>query len=91
MQHISGHWQQYDFLLAAMGYGWEYMVDSVDYMTEADLDNIGTVSVSAMNGSSEEERVDEYKACGSIKAMNTLKEEAGVLGLGGIRIMVAIR
>lgn len=89
MQHISGHWQQYDFLLVAMGYGWKYMVDSVDYMTKADLDNIGTVSVSAINGSSEEERVYEYKACGSIKAMNTLKEEAGALGLGGISIMVS--
>lgn len=88
MQHINGPWQQYDFLLAAMGYGWEYMVDSADYMTKADLDNIGTVSVSFLIGSPEEERVDEYRACGSIKEMNSLKEEAGALGLGGISRIV---
>ena len=64
------------------------MVDSADYMTKADLDNIGTVSVSFLIGSPEEERVDEYRACGSIKEMNSLKEEAGALGLGGISRIV---
>lgn len=89
LKHIQGPWNQYDFLLASQGYGWDYAVDSADYMTKAELENIGTVSVSKILGEDEEELINEFKASGySIKRMKSLKEEAGALGLGGISKIV---
>ena len=83
-RHISGPWQQYDFRLTS-GYGWDYMVDSAEYMSDADLKNIGTVSVSAISGAAEQECIDEYRTCNrSFKAMPSLKHEWGVLGIGGM-------
>ena len=85
VHHVQGPWNQYDFLLASQGYGWDYMVDTADYMTKADLDQIGTVSVTAAPGGSETERIEEYKAAkDSVKAMKSLSEEASALGIGGI-------
>jgi len=85
LNHIEGPWHQYDFLLASQGYGWEYMVDSADYMSRNELEHIGTVSVSKMMGAGEEEFIEEYNASGcSIKAMKSLEEEASALGLGGM-------
>lgn len=85
MHHIQGPWNQYDFLLAAQGYGWDYAVDSADYMTKADLEHIGTVSMSETLNSDEKELINEFNSSGySVKAMKSLKEEAGALGLGGI-------
>lgn len=85
LKHIEGTWNQYDFLLAARGYGWDYMVDSADYMAKTELEHIGTVSISRIMGANEEELIDEFNAAGcSIKAMKSLSKEAGVLGLGGI-------
>lgn len=84
LKHFEGPWNQYDFLLASQGYGWDYILDSADYMTNAELENIGTVSISKILGANEEELVSEYKAEGSIKNMKSLSEEAGALGLGGM-------
>lgn len=85
LKHIEGLWHQYDFLLASQGYGWDYMVDSADYMTKAELENIGTVSVSKTLGLNEVELLDEYKTVGnSIKQMTSLSEEASALGVGGM-------
>lgn len=85
LKHIEGAWNQYDFLLASQGYGWNYMVDSADYMTNAELENIGTVSVSKILGANEEELIDEFRSVGgSIRKMSSLSEEAGALGLGGM-------
>lgn len=84
MQHIRGPWQQYDFLLAAQGYGWGYMVDSAEYMIHAELEKIGTVSSSKGAGESIE-YIEEFRASGeSVKAMPSLREEAGTLGIGGM-------
>ena len=45
IKHIqSGPWHQYDVLLAAQGYGWDYMISSADYMAAADLENISQVT-----------------------------------------------
>lgn len=89
MKHIQGQWQQYDFLLAAQGYGWDYALDCADYMTKADLSNIGTVSVSSAAGGEDVEHIAEYNAAGrSIKALSALKQEAGMLGVGGISKVV---
>ena len=84
LHHTEGSWHQYDFLLAASKYGWDYMVDSADYMVKTELDHIGTVSRSELVGSGEKELLDEFTtAGGAIKAMESLSEEAGALGLGG--------
>lgn len=84
IHHIRESWQQYDFLLAARGYGWDYIIDSAEYMINNDLSNISTVSLSKIMGSGEIELIDEYKMTGSIKQMKSLVTESGVLGIGGI-------
>lgn len=85
LKHYEGPWNQYDFLLASQGYGWNYMVDSADYMTKAELEHIGTVSISKILGAKEEELIDEFNSAkGSIKEMKSLSKEAGALGLGGM-------
>ena len=44
MKHFSnGPWQQYDILLAARGYGWDYMLDCAEYMLQADIANVSTI------------------------------------------------
>ena len=85
MKHISGPWQQYDVLLAARGYSWDYMVDTAAYMESADLDNISTVTTSEMANMPETEYIDAYrKAQGSIKDFDQLSIEKGQLAIGGI-------
>ncbi len=81
----AGAWQQYDFLLAARIYGWDYMVSQADYLAQADLENIGTVTVAAMANTGEAELVSEYHAHGDrIREMPALKQERGVLAIGGM-------
>ena len=81
----AGAWQQYDYLLASRGYGWDYMVSQAAYMAEADLDHIGTVTVSEMANMPETELISEYQANGNrIAAMPALKTERGVLSIGGM-------
>lgn len=85
LHHIQGPWQQYDFLLASQGYGWNYMVDSANYMIQSELEQIGTVTVSKVLGADETELIDEFHSVGdSIKEMKSLSEEAAALGLGGM-------
>lgn len=89
LHHIQGPWQQYDFLLAAGGYGWNYIIDSADYMTKAELEQIGTVSLSKVLGGPETELIKEYHSAGnSVKAMGSLAEEGGALGIGGMSKIV---
>ncbi len=85
IRHIgNGAWHQFDFQLAARGYGWDYMVDSAQYMITSDLSQIGTVAVTGGDGSSLE-LVTEYKNCrGDITKMPTLQREFGTLGVGGV-------
>ncbi|MCF0111430.1 MAG: hypothetical protein HUJ58_05995, partial [Erysipelotrichaceae bacterium] len=82
--HEEGLWHQYDFLLAARGYGWDYMVNTAEYMANAELTDIGTVSVTATLGEKSSERIEEYKTFGSIKAMPSLSVEGASLGIGGM-------
>jgi len=82
---MCGPWNQYDILLAASRYGWDYMVESADYLDNVDIDNIGTISVSTMIGTDETEYIDEYRASGeSISSMESLKNEGSALGIGGM-------
>ena len=85
VEHIVGPWHQYDFTLAAKGYGWDYILSSAGYMIEADLCNIGTISVTPLTGSQSKEYVNVYKANGeNIGLIEDLKNEAGMLGIGGM-------
>ena len=89
MEHITdGTWHQYDVLLAAGGYGWNYMVDSAAYLESEELNDISKLSVAVLSGSEDIELIDEYKASGatSVKEFEKLSEEneMGVLAIGGI-------
>ena len=85
MKHIRGPWQQYDVLLAARGYGWNMMVDWAAYLESADLDGISTITSAEMIKMTETERSDRYrKTQRGIKKFDALKEERGVLAIGGI-------
>ena len=85
IKHTKGKWQQYDVLLEARGYGWDAMVDWATYMEHADLDNISTITTSAMANMPETELIDYYrKSQGSIKEFDKLSAEQGVLAIGGI-------
>ena len=85
IKHIYGSWHQYDILLAASGYGWDYMVDTAAYMESADLDNISTITTAEMANMPEKELIDAYrKAQVSIKDFDQLSIEKGQLAIGGI-------
>ena len=44
IRHMQmGPWHQYDILLDAQSYGWDYILDSADYMAAADLKHINEV------------------------------------------------
>ena len=80
---MCGPWHQYDVLLAARGYGWDMAVDWAAYMAGADLRHIGTVSVSDPGGG-ETELIASCHAHGDdLRSMPELRQERGMLGLGG--------
>ena len=85
MKHqVSGHWHQYDVLLAARGYGWETMLDWADYMEKADLGPLGTLTTQEIAGAGEREWIDEYRASGeTLRSFGPLTAERGVLAIGG--------
>ncbi|WP_455679332.1 hypothetical protein [Streptococcus sp.] len=77
-------WHQYDVLLAARGYGWDAMVDWANYMSEADLMNISTVTYSALPGSKEVECIESFRQNGNdFSKMIELKDEQSSLAIGG--------
>lgn len=85
VEHIVGPWHQYDFTLATRGYGWEYILSSAKYMLEADLFNIGTISITPFVGSQTKEYVSVYKANNDdISLIDELNNEASMLGVGGM-------
>ena len=85
IKHIRGKWQQYDVLLEARGYGWDYMVDTAAYMEGADLDNVSTVTTAPMGNMPETEHINEYRASQkSLKEFEPLSVEQGQLAIGGI-------
>lgn len=89
MRVFEGPWTQYDILLASKIYGWNYMVDSADYMIHAELEHIGTVSISKILGGDEKELIDEFHLNGdSLKKMDSLLEESSLLSIGGMSKIV---
>lgn len=85
VKHYEGTWNQYDFLLAAQGYGWDYILDSAEYMIQADFHHVGTISVSPTIGDKVVEYIDQFNDAGnSIKKIDALHREASMLGVGAI-------
>lgn len=91
LHHIEGAWHQYDILLASQGYGWDYVLDSAEYVVRTELSHIGTVSASKVLGSESSELIGEFNSVdGSIKAMKSLSEEMGALGIGGVSKTIGV-
>ena len=85
MKQKRGLWQQYDVLLAANGYGWDYMVATAAYMESADLDDISSITISEMANMPETELIDSYrKTQGYLKDFEPLSIEKGQLAIAGI-------
>ena len=85
IKHIpSVPWHQYDVLLAAQGYGWDYMISSADYMAAADLENISQVTSGFID--SEDTNITELykKSNGKFSETEELKNEAASLSVAGI-------
>ena len=85
IKHIqSGPWHQYDVLLAAQGYGWDYMMSSADYMAAADLENISQVTSGFID--SEDTDITELYKKSNCKCSETeiLKTETASLSVAGI-------
>ena len=75
-----GVWHQYDVLIDAAPYGWQQMLDWAGYMAAADIYDIEQV----LSGDSQDyDLTAEYKRCGSLGAMPSLKTERGYLSIAG--------
>lgn len=89
MEHTTeGAWQQYDVMLDAGGYGWNYMVDTAAYLEANELDDISQLSVALISGADAQDLVEDYKNSGAanLKEYEKLSEEneMGLLSIGGI-------
>lgn len=81
----AGAWDQYDILLAARGYGWDYMTDTAAYLEKADLGPYDTLTVAEMANMPEKEIIQEYRDSGKdLKHFEGLQYERGQLAAGGI-------
>ena len=85
MRRVSSEpWNQYDFLFAARGYGWDMMLDWADYMAETDLDNISQVTTGSVIGE-ENDITNAYLSNGcKCKQTPELSSERGVLSVAGL-------
>ena len=85
MKHtMHGIWHCYDVEIAASGYGWEDILDWADYLVSVDLDDISKATKNSFAGEKEEDILHEYNQYKSFKEMPSLKEENGILSIGGI-------
>ena len=87
MRHIvapDGHWQQYDVILNARGYGWDMMKAWADYLSGADLEHISEVIAGTM-GEAERSVTQSYIDHGR-KCTQTpeLDAEQGMLSIAGM-------
>lgn len=89
IKHLSGKvgfilWQQYDVLLASQKYGWETMVDYVDYLETADIKNIDSITVGDLSDEQSTELVHVYNQSKvGLKNFDKLAEERGMLSIAG--------
>ena len=78
-------WHRYDVLLAARGYSWDYMLDSADYIAEADLDNVSQVITFSLGMGKEHDVTASYhEHNGKCTETPELKAENGGLSVAGI-------
>ena len=84
IKHIpSVPWHQYDVLLAAQCYGWDYIIDWANYMATTDLEQISQVTVSSADKSAD--ITESYiKSNGKFSETEELKNEAASLSVAGI-------
>ncbi len=82
-RHADGKFQIYDVLLAARGYGWEYMLDWADSLIELDLERISQV-LSFSNATEDIDVTESFHEHGE-RCLKTpeLEEENGALSVGG--------
>ncbi len=81
----DGAIHQYDVLLATAGYDWEYMKSWAEYMINNELDiSYGSLCVAPIAGRKDIELIDKYHSTNNIMEIPELKNEWGVLSLGGI-------
>ena len=70
---------QYDIFLDAGGYGWNYMVDSADYMSRADIVDVQQLLTHPDLYGTYIDLLDNYKEKGSVKkAFETVVEGANL-------------
>ena len=84
IKHIpSVPWHQYDVLLSAQGYGWDYIIDWANYMATTDLEQISQVTVSSADKSAD--ITESYiKSNGKFSETEELKNEEASLSVAGI-------
>ena len=85
IKHIHAEpWHQYDVLLEARPYGWDFMKDWADYMVTADLENVSQVTAGSL-GSEEKSITASYFSNGEqCKRIPELDTEMGLLSIGGM-------
>ena len=86
---MSRPWQQYDVLLAAMGYGWEMMINWADYLVDADIKYIDEVTYGSMAGVSATDITKSFHESGD-KCANTpeLQTEHSILSIAGASLQL---
>lgn len=85
MKHLqTGAWQQYDVLLATIGYGWDMMKDWADYMAEADLEHISEVTTGVLDLQTANITESYSQSGGKCKNTPELDAEMGMLSVAGL-------
>ncbi|KRL85069.1 hypothetical protein FC50_GL001863 [Lacticaseibacillus pantheris DSM 15945 = JCM 12539 = NBRC 106106] len=80
---VHGDWHQYDILIAARGYDWNYAVSAAEYLIHSDLTNIGTLTISDIENSSQELISNFDASGGNLRNLPQLEQEQASLGVGG--------
>ncbi len=85
INHVqSGHWHQYDVLLDARIYGWDFMKEWADYVINADLENISEVTTGSL--ALEDKNITKSFEANGEKIAQTpeLEIEQGFLSVAGL-------
>ena len=80
---VSGQWHQYDVLLAARGYGWDFMIRWADYMASADISHISEVVVGNLGGRNENITESFLKNENKLAGLAEISTERSMLSIAG--------
>ena len=84
IRHLPmGPWHQYDVLLDAQGYGWDYMLDSADYMASADVKCITEVQTGDFRVNTVNITDSYHEHDNKCRETPELKKEQGFLSIAG--------